>query len=66
MLREVGRNCQDVGAGFGSKEGNCELRLIRGWYVEGVYGRVGVFVYCEYGAPRAAVSVLVVEGRVVD
>jgi len=40
MLREVGRNCQDFRAGFDSEEGNCEVRLIRGWYVEGLFGMV--------------------------
>ena len=62
MLREVGRNCQYFGAGFGSKEGDCEVRLVRWWYVEGLNGRVGFFMYCKYGTSRAAFSVLVVEG----
>ena len=28
VLREVGRNCQDVGSGFGGEEGDCEVGLV--------------------------------------
>ena len=66
MLWEVGRNCQDFGAGFGSEEGDGEIRLTWGRYVEGLYGWVSGFVYCEDSALGAALGVLVVEGRVVD
>ena len=66
MLREVGCNCTHFRAGFGSKEGDCEVRLARWWYVEGLNGIVGIFMHYEYGTPRAAFSVLVVEGWVVN
>ena len=66
VLREVGRNCQDFGAGFGGKEGDCEVRLVRRWYVEGFNGWVGVFVNRKYRTSRAAFGVFVVEGWVVN
>ena len=66
MLWEVGRNCKDFGADFGCEEGDGEIRLVWGKYVEGLYGRVSGFVYYEDGAPGATLGVLVIEGGVVD
>ncbi len=66
VLREVGRNGQDFRAGFGSKEGDCKVRLVRWWYVEGPNGWVGVFVNSKYGTSRAAFGVFVVEGWVLN
>jgi hypothetical protein len=34
------------GASFGCWEGDGEIRLIWGRYVEGLYDVVGVFMYC--------------------
>ncbi len=65
VLREVGRNCQDFGAGFGGKEGDREVRLVLWRYVEGLNGWVGVFANREYGASRATFGVFVVERWVV-
>ena len=48
------------------EEGDGETRLVWGRYVEGLYGQVSGFVYCEDGAPGATLGVLVVEGGVVD
>ena len=42
VLREVGSIRQDFGAGFGGKEGDCEVRLVQWYYVEGLNGWVGV------------------------
>ena len=66
MLWEIGRNCKDFEVGFGCKEGDGEILLVWGGYVEGLYGRVSGFVYCEDCAPGATLDVLVVEGGVVD
>ena len=62
MLREIGCNCQDFGAGFGGKEGDCKVRLVRWLYVEGLNDWVNVFVNRKYGTSRAAFGVFVVEG----
>ena len=35
------------------------------WYVDGLNGWVGIFMYSEYSASRAAFGVFVVEGWVV-
>ncbi len=66
ILWKVVRNCQDFGAGSGCEEGDGEIRLVWGRYVERLYGWVSRFVYCEDGAPGAALGVLVIEGRIVD
>ena len=50
VLREVGRNCQDAGSGFGGEEGDCEIGLVLWWDVYGFNSLVGVLVYREYGA----------------
>ena len=63
MLWEVG---QDFGADFVCDEVDDEIRLVWGRYVEGLYGWVSRFLYCENGAPGEALGVLVIEGRVVD
>ena len=44
MLREVGRNYQDFGAGSGCEEGDSEILLVWGRYVKGLYGWVSRFV----------------------
>ena len=61
VLREVGRNCQDCGAGFGGEEGDGEVWLVLLWYAKGLYGLVSVFVDCKYGAARAAFCDFIVE-----
>ena len=61
VLREVGRNCQYCGAGFGSEEGDSEVWLVLRRYVEGFYGCVCISVNREYGAARAAFGEFIVE-----
>ncbi len=65
MLREVCRNCQYCGAGFGDKEGDSEVWLVLRWYVEGLDGWVCIFVNREDGASGAAFGEFVVEWWVV-
>ena len=47
-------------------EGDGQVRLVLCWYVEGLDGWVGLFIYRWYGASRAALGELVIEGWVVD
>ena len=61
VLWKVGRNRHDSGAGFGGEEGDGEVWLILLWYAEGLDGCVCVFVYCQYGAARAAFCEFIVE-----
>ena len=61
VLREVGCNRQDCGAGFGGEEGDGEVWLVLRRYVEKLDGWVCVFVNCEYGAARAAFGEFIVE-----
>ncbi len=65
VLREVGRNRQYVGAGFGGDEGNREVRLVLRWDVDGFNSRVGVLVNREYGASGAELCLFVVVRGVV-
>ncbi len=65
VLREVGRNRQDCGACFRGEEGDGKVWLALLWNANGLYGLVGVFVDCEYGAARAAFCEFIVVCRVV-
>ena len=47
---------------FGGKKNDGQVRLELCWYVEELNGWVGIFMYSEYGASRAAFGELVVEG----
>ncbi len=66
MLRKIGCNSQDFRAGFGSKKINSNVRLVLWWYVDGRDSWVGIFMYSEYSASRAAFGVFVVEGWAVN
>ena len=46
VLWEVGREGEYFGASSGFEEVDGEIRLVWGRYVERLYHRVGVFVYC--------------------
>jgi len=46
VLWERSRDGEYFGASFGCKEGDGKIRLVWGRYMEGLYGVVGVFVYC--------------------
>ncbi len=61
VLREIGRNCQCCGAGFGGKEGDSEVWLVLRRYVKGLDGWVCIFVNREDGASRAAFGEFVAE-----
>ena len=65
VLREVGRNCQDGGAGFRGEEGDGEVWLVLLWNAKWLDGLISVFVDCEYGAARAAFGEFIVERWVV-
>ena len=61
VLWEVGRNRHDCGAGFGGEEGDDKVWLVLLRYAEGLDGWVCVFLYCQYGAARAAFCEFIVE-----
>ncbi len=65
MLWEVGRNCQNVGAGSGGEECDREVRLALCWDVDGLNFWVDILVYRENGASRATLCSFVVVRRVV-
>ena len=60
-MREVGRNRQDSGAGFGGKEGDGEVWLVLRRDVEGLDVWVCIFVNREDGAAGAAFGEFIVE-----
>ena len=61
VLREVGRDRQDCGAGFGGEEGDSEVWLVFRRYVKGLDDRICIFVNREDGAARGAFGEFVVE-----
>ena len=65
VLRGVGRNYHDVGAGFGGEKGDREIRLVLWWDVNGLNSWVGVLADREYGASKAAFGLFVVERWIV-